>query len=357
MSFIKDLFDKIFNKPKMLNSGYSTQHSNYGKNNRNWILNNYRESSGSPSQLDVDIQRFLHSYYNTVNNSPRAYPSNCYNLGYFSLVTMNAKPVTEQESLHNQQAEKSLLSKLRNTKKFKLITQGPNYRPIFYHIQTSDLDSPENKDVRRIYINCNSGHIAELAQALLAYNKNPNFYIKFHANCNNVRNPRGEKIVMYCNKNDINYMIQLLNYIKGKHPIFFQQTPSSLPFLQKLNDFSSISREPLSNIYTCLNGKKIQVAKSTNSFLSILLRDSYNATVNEIARNDPKIAVFSQGKYNEILGIKYFPYINRKYHDYLINSMKAKMQVLSRKNDLYIEGLFSQIKTPNQVNPSYNLQR
>ena len=36
---------------------------------------------------------------------------------------------------------------------------------------------------------------------------------------------------------------------------------------------------------------------------------------------------------------KNYPYINENYHQYLVDSMKAKMEVLSQKNDVYIEGV------------------
>lgn len=64
-------------------------------------------------------------------------------------------------------------------------------------------------------------------------------------------------------------------------------------------------------------------------------------TAREIARNDPNINYLLDDNWinSRILYMKNYKYINEYYHDYLLKSMEAKMEVLSRKNNIYIDGL------------------
>ena len=58
--------------------------------------------------------------------------------------------------------------------------------------------------------------------------------------------------------------------------------------------------------------------------------------------------------------MKNYPYINSKYHDYLLQSMEAKIAVLSKNNDMDIEGIpkqYQQDRTYGQIDTQYENYR
>ena len=112
-----------------------------------------------------------------------------------------------------------------------------------------------------------------------------------------------------------------------------------MPFLPKLNENSSVSAEPLSKVFTHLNGQHSVIAKSANS-----------ESVKDISRNDPKLNFLLTEPFDEITAIKNFQYIDYNYHNYLFESIKAKMQLLSQKNQIYIDGLFDEQQKNNNIN-------
>ena len=59
--------------------------------NRDWMLsnNNYNQ----PTKLDMEIDRFLNSYSNMIENADLTQPINTTKMAYRALVTMNGKPV------------------------------------------------------------------------------------------------------------------------------------------------------------------------------------------------------------------------------------------------------------------------
>ena len=114
-----------------------------------------------------------------------------------------------------------------------------------------------------------------------------------------------------------------------------------MPFMQSVDNTFSVSKQPYSNQYNDLYGTQRGISQSTNTFIANILKDSYLEAVREISRVDPNLDFFNDNSnfYNEALYVKNYPYINENYHQYLVDSMKAKMEVLSQKNDVYIEGV------------------
>lgn len=214
-------------------------------------------------------------------------------------------------------------------------------RNVFYHIRSKGYQLPPNNEIIRLYINCNNGNVAELAQNILQYNQNGNFYLKLTPNEQNANYSRGEKIVIYCRENEVESNMQLLHYIKSIRPELFKESERTLPFLQSVDNIVSIARQPVTNQYVDLYNRNYTIPQSHNAFLANILQESYMETAREIARNDPNINYLLDDNWinSRILYMKNYKYINEYYHDYLLKSMEAKMEVLSRKNNIYIDGL------------------
>ena len=198
---------------------------------------------------------------------------------------------------------------------------------------------PQFENMLRLYINCNNGNISELSNLILSCNQNPNFYMKFISNEANDIKPRGEKIVIYCDKNEVDNTMQLIRYTKSIRPDLYTESENVLPFLQNIDNTVSISKQPSTNQFKDLYGNYKTIAQSTNSFLSMTLKESYMEAAKEIARADTDLSFLLQDEWinDEYLYMKNYPYINSKYHDYLIQSMEAKMAILAINNNLYID--------------------
>ena len=314
------------------------------RKNRNWILSNTNSNHRQPTKLETEIETFLQSYYQRLEGFDDSQNINNYMIAYTALTTMGGKPVTQEEYNKNYYSEQELLNQLNNTNEYtvEMQKQANNNYVDFYHIKSQNYQMPNFDDMLRVYINCNNGNVSELSQAILANNRNPNFYMKFTSNQQNTNFPRNEKIVIYCHKDEFDYTMQLLEYTKNMRPDLFVESENTLPFLQSVNGMSSVSKQPKTNQFVDLKGQTKTVTQSTNAFLINILQESYMEAAREIARVDQNISFLVDDQYinNETLYMKNYPYINEYYHDYLLNSMQAKMQVLSQRNDLYIEGLF-----------------
>ena len=350
MSFIMDLINKIFDKNsvKTLPNGNPQSEFTNEKRNRNWLLP--KTNNKTPlNELETSIKRFLLAYNYILEKNPQAYNSNCQNLAYHALTGLNGVPPTQLEFQINAQNERNLLNYMRQNQKYNFTIQGSPNNPAFFHVKSAFHTLPSDQNLRRIYINCNSGNIASLTQKLLENNRNPNFYLKFCSNNSNARHSRGEKIVIYCDVSELNYVKSLIEYTKETNPELFKES-DNLPFLPKLNENSSVSAEPLSKVFTHLNGQHSVIAKSANSVLTAVLRESYCESVKDISRNDPKLNFLLTEPFDEITAIKNFQYIDYNYHNYLFESIKAKMQLLSQKNQIYIDGLFDEQQKNNNIN-------
>lgn len=320
----------------------TNEYNTNGKKNKKWMLHNTKYNQ--PTKLDMEIDAFLHSYSNIIENTDVMEPINMSKIAYRALVTMTGKPVTQEEFNQNNFKEQELLNQLYNDGQYTVEKQGSGNMATFYHVKSAGYQMPQFNDMLRVYINCNNGNISELSNLILTYNQNPNFYMKFTSNLANYANPRGEKIVIYCDKKDIDYTLQLVQYTKGIRPDLYKESENVLPFLQSVDNTVSVSKQPTTDEFLDLYGNRKIITQSTNFFLSTTLKDSYMEAVKEIARADANLSFLLQnGCVNdEYLYMKNYPYINSNYHDYLIQSMKAKMFVLSANNDLYIEGFDQQ---------------
>ena len=320
------------------------------KNNGEWIIKNIGKSNTQPTKLDVQIDQFLQDFSDLVERSTLKSNNDIDRMAYKALVSMRGMPITQDEYDKNYYGEQLVLDEIKDEGKYTVQTQGGKDNPLFYHIKSLGHTLPDSSDLARIYINCNNGNIAELSKLILECNNNSNFYLKFSSNISNSRRPRGEKIVIYCHNDEINYIVQLINYTKNIRPDLYKESENVLPFLQSIDNTISIAAEPLSNQFTGLDGKIKILGKSTNSFISNILRESYIGAVQEIAANDENLSFLLQNDNieNQYLYLRNYNYVNHNYHDYLLSSMKAKMGYLSIKNNVYIDGIYKETGQPNE---------
>lgn len=74
---------------------------------------------------------------------------------------MNARPVTQNEYYKNSHDESVMLGSLFNGNRYGVEIQKLNGQDIFYHIKSNGYQMPNFENMRRIYIDCNNGNIAE----------------------------------------------------------------------------------------------------------------------------------------------------------------------------------------------------
>ena len=325
--------------------------------NRKYILQINKHNQ--PTKLEIEIDNFLKAYSNIIENVDEAQPINTTKMAYDALVTMQGKEPTQEEYENNDYKEQELLKRLYSEKKYNIQYQGTKERTVFYHIKSKGYKMPQFENIVRLYINCNNGNISELSNLILSYNQNPNFYMKFISNEANDIKPRGEKIVIYCDKNEVDNTMQLIRYTKSIRPDLYTESENILPFLLNIDNMVSASRQPLTNQFEDLYGNYKTIPQSTNSFLSMTLKESYMEAAKEIARADTDLSFLLQNECinDEYLYMKNYPYINSKYHDYLIQSMEAKMAILAKNNDLYIDGIpkqYQQNIVKEEKNNQYN---
>lgn len=351
-NFWKNKNQKALPEAQMNNS----QNTNI-KQNRKWILPNTQ--SNQVTKLDQEIDSFLHAYSDIIENTYPNQTMDSYRMAYSALVRMNGKAVTQEEYNNNYYQEQLLLNQLYRDNQYTVQTQGTQDRTAFYHIKSAGYQMPSYNDMLRIYINCNNANISELSNLILSCNKNPNFYMKFTSNISNATGPRGEKIVIYCDKNDFDYNLQLIQYTKSIRPDLYKESENVLPFLQNIDNTVSVSQQPLTNQFIDLYGNYKSVPQSTNAFLATTLKDSYIGAAREIARCDANLSFLLQDEYvnDEILYMRNYKYIDANYHDYLLKSMEAKMEVLSARNNLYIDGLNQQMTQNNEIDKQTSYYR
>lgn len=327
------------------------------KPKRAWMLP--KEEYNQPTKLEKEIDDFLHAYSSRIESIDPTYPLDSYQTAYSALVRMKGKPVTTDEYNNNSYKEQALLDQLSINKKYTVSSQGKKDSPDFYHIKSSRYRMPKADDMIRVYINCNNGNIAELSNLILGYNTNPNFYMKFTSNNANARGPRGEKIVIYCASDEINYVMQLINHTKSIRPDLYKESENVLPFLQNIDNAVSVAEQPITDQFVDLYGRRKTIDQSANAFLATALKDSYIETAREIARCDPNLAFLLQKEHinDEILYVRNYPYINQNYHDYLLKSTEAKLVALSAKNHLSIDGIDHQMVQNNDRNQQQRNQQ
>ena len=318
------------------------------KKEKDWLLTSKEKKE--ETRLDKEISSFLEAYYEKINlYGPRHFSG----LAYSALVELGASPATEQELIDNAKNEKKLLKRLVEKSfhiGYNFQIQGLAENPAFFHIQIDKLQFQDKNKLRRIYITCNNGNVAKLAEKLLQYNCNDNFYLKFCSNSSIKRHSRNEKIVIYCQPKELDYINQLLNYTEQKHPELFKESKKVLPFLKRFNHITSFAKTPSKDRFINLNGEHLRYGESANSLISEILRDSYQEAFLEIARRDKKLSeeklsMMANGTYSiEKISAKNIPYVLSEYKTYLLESMKAKMQILSAKNNFEIAGIHSNLR-------------
>lgn len=285
------------------------------------------------TKLDTDINRFLEKYSQLVKQAD-INNIDASNLSYRALTQMNGKTITQFEKYNDYIQGQKLTQYLNTSNNYDLQFQGN----AFLHIKSKGYRMPSDSDMRRIYINCDGGNVSELARAILSMNEGRNFYMKMTTDSATIR---GEKMVIYCDVTELDYNLKVLQKIREYNPNLFKGTENTLPFLQSIDNMVSVAGQPASNIYIDIQGKAKKIAQSTNTFLAEILNESYVKTVKEIAAIDSNISYLLNDKMAnwEIWCMKNYPYINKYYHDYLIQGMKNKMSILSKQNNIYIDGI------------------
>ncbi len=341
MGALKDFFNRIFNRNKTLmleegNGEYSQTTPDIKR--QDWIIKQNENYHHAFTKQDRDILEFLKGYYNEAKARKEIKPEDYSRIAYSALIRMRGKPATRQELQKNEHDEKQLLEKLEKTSKYNVKIQGAGENPSFFRVRSANYKMPEAKNMRRIYINCNNGNIASLADKLLTNNNNPNFYLKFCANEYSKRRSRGEKVVIYCDKSELNHTLRLVEYTREKNPELFKESENTLPFLKKYKEIASFAKEPESKSFIDLKGQRKPCINSANSVLANFLMESYNETFKELARADYRLKPLLSGPYNEGIPLKYLPFVYNNYKGYLVDSINAKLQALAIRNDFELEG-------------------
>lgn len=330
---IKDFFNR--NKTKALPEPEVFIEESVQENDNSWIIDNgtgyYKEQL---TRAEMDIKDFLDKYYQRISQVNLEQPTTNYSIAYTSLVSSNI-PVTQEQYNCNALKENEFLNNLSINSNFRTAEENG-----FYHIMTQGHRLPRSEDLARVYLCCENENISEIAQMLCSYNTNPNFYMKFISNQSNTEAPRNEKIVIYCNKNEIDYTLGLIQNCKSINPSIFN-TPQNLPFLKSEQGIATVAYEPPTNQYVGLNGQTKQIPQSVNAFITNILQESYMEAAREIARVDNNLTfLLDPSNYSqETLYMQNYPYILETNGDYLLKSIKAKLDFLATKNHISIEGL------------------
>lgn len=350
------IFQRIKNLLKVTKALPTTEETH--KKDNNWMFYN-NNSTYQPTKLQKNIDRFLKAYYTQIFMYPEGTQLNNYAEAYSALANMNGTPITQEEFNNNYYKENELLQQLYSENKYTVQVQQntSGFGNDFYHVKSKEYQMPQENEIIRVYINCNNGNTAELTKTLLENNTNENFYLKFCANNPNYNISRGEKIIIYCENNDYDYTLNLVEYAKQIRPDLFAESEKTLSFLQDVNNTVSVAYQPKSNQYVGLNDQITTISKSVNAFITNMLEESYVATTREIAKSDLNLSFLLSPEYynDETLYMKHYAYIDENYHEYLLKSIEAKMKVLSYKNGIYIDGIeYNNISSEKEDNNSYD---
>lgn len=284
------------------------------------------------SYLESSLEQYF-ACCNEILEEEKGYISQ--KVPYRALVRINA---LDGDRVANKDKEQELLGSLYHSDNYTVQQQLEGNQIAFYHIQSKGYVMPEYKDMIRLYINCRHENIAEIAQNLLQFNQDPNFYLKIDSA--DAEAKRSERIVIYTSDNNVNYQLQLINYLKQIRPDLFVDSEKGNPFMQQI-DGVRYARQPLSGNFYNINGSVKKVAVSTNTFIANIINESYVQTVREIASRDPNLSFLltQECYYDENLYLRNYSYINAYYHDYLMSSMEQKMAYLSQMNNVPIVGI------------------
>lgn len=258
---IKNLFNR--NKTKALpepeNNDYNyTFSDDSNQTNNSWVLGNNGNYQEPFTKFDNEIITFLNNYYQKVSQLNPYEPVNNYKIAYSSVVQSD-EFVTQEEYNYNYTKENQLLNNMKRENKYIATEENG-----FYHVQSQGYQMPNFQDMTRVYVNCKNGNISDVAQMLAEYNTNPNFYMKFVSNEANAQEPRNEKIVIYCNKNELDYTLGLVQNCKNLNPKCFEGSQALL-FLKNEQGIATVANQPETDQYKNLYGQTKKIPQSVFS--------------------------------------------------------------------------------------------
>lgn len=263
---------------------------------------------------------------------------NSTNTSYEALTKINAQP--QGNIGENRAKENLLLNNIYNTGKYRVQTQMSEATPAYYHIKSQGYQMPDFRNMIRLYINCDNKNVAEIAQNLLRLNENPNFYLKIDTSDSLEQHKRSEKIVIYAQDSDVEYTLQLVQYLKSIRPDLFENSEKNNPFMPQI-DGIAMARQPISSTFNNLDGTQSKISQSANRFISTSIIQSYMQVARRIAEVDPELnfLLTPENINNEMLYVRNYQYISHYYNEYFVNSMEYNMKYLSRINNFQIQGI------------------
>lgn len=271
--------------------------------------------------------------YNEILNEGRA----SINTSYEALTMVNA---LQGDMGENRVKENNLLNNIYNSGKYTVQNQMNKNTPVYYHIKSQGYKMPDFNNIVRLYINCENKNVAEIAQNLLDLNQNPNFYLKIDTSNSLEKYKRSEKIVIYAQDSDVEYTLQLVQYLKSIRPDLFANSEKNNPFMPQI-DGIAIARQPTTQIFNNLDGTQSPILQSANKFISTSIIQSYMQVVKQIAEVDPELSFLLKPENinNEMLYVHNYQYISYYYNEYFVNSMEYNMKTLSQINNFQIQGI------------------
>ena len=337
------LIDKIKellfgNKIKMLPPGKK-------QNSYREDINNFRQQQRNYQQLpqvknpylEYALTEYFQEYLKQLDDMlvTGVVPSS-----YRVLTSINA---VKGDSNQNLPYEKALLNKINQEGKYHVFEQKNNNtgKPAFYHIYSNSYKDIPHEDMIRIYLNCRDENVANLAAGILEYNNNSNFYMKFDSSEELSKRSRSEKIVIYTDEQHLNEDIQTIKNVKMQYPGLFKDSEKANPFIQQFDDTYLVVNQVKSGMYMDLQGNRLNLEKSTNTFIARILQDSYTQTVQTIAKRDPRLTFLLDdvNKNNYNLYVQNYPYIFANHHDIFMDNMEGNMKILAHNNNVIIKGV------------------
>ena len=291
------LLDKIkeilFGKKQMMLPSGNIE-NNYNIRNKINDMSNFKNSQVEKANngvknayLEKSLSLYFEEYLRQLDESK---VTGNIPTSYRALTRINA---TKGNYELNRQSEVNLLEHIFMSEKYHVQEQkfGDSNKCCFYHVQSKGYKLPDNNDMIRIYINCKDENVAGLAGALLSYNQNPNFYLKFDSTESMRRSTRIEKIVIYTDDEHLNQDIGTIKQVKKNRPYLLEGSEKMNPFMQQFENMFSMARQVNGNeLYIDLKGNTKEIANSNNSYIAEILQDSYTEAVRDIAKRDPKLS-------------------------------------------------------------------